>query len=135
MTLLQLITRETRDYFIGVVELTDRLVVGYVEDPMDIDLSAVVLQHPVEFCIHQKPIEIKSGTIDANLGFVMPLLGTPAQVMLSGDVNLYSAEGVFGGHYISALKHIAQEVTKLRYHPSIISAPPAQAHKEKSHGH
>lgn len=102
MTLNEVLSGSPGQFFLGVVELENTQIIGIIDDPVGIELTAVRLGYPLEFA--QKWEET-----DVALAILVPEAGVPDELVIdAGAVAIHSGRSPFGQQYFENLKVIAR---------------------------
>lgn len=93
------LTTHPTGLFIGVVEFDHTKIVGVVDDPLGVDISALSLSYPLEY----QTVHVDGGQV--GFVFLPPTDGLPEQLHLSCDqVAIHSGKSHIGEHYLKTLK-------------------------------
>lgn len=108
------------DFFLAVVSMEPFSVVGIIDDPVGIQLSEVRLQYPLEFWLPPKGVDHNK---DVNIGFIVPELGIPDEMIIdAGSVDIHTGGSTFGLLYFGALKNLIQGPATA-FKPKLINRP------------
>lgn len=98
----EITSKPPSSFFLAVVELEGSSIVGIVDDPVGIDLSAVRLGYPIEFVQRWD-----NGKVSQKL--IVPECGVPDEMVIdAGSVSVHMGSSPFGLTYFQNLQELGR---------------------------
>jgi hypothetical protein len=96
----EVLTKSPSDFFLGVVEYDKTIMVGILDEPLGLELSAVRLAYPLEM------IQTWTGQHIQQL-VIVPECGIPEEVIVDADsVAIHQGGSEFGKTYFGNLRNL-----------------------------